>query len=291
MMNQQAASPSFLVGTQQSLQGLAVPKLSRDEVIPLAHEELKRFLALLECLNSDDWQQATECTRWNVKDVVAHQASHVYGLADFRETLSQFNPLNNLEYIRLGMNILDAANQRQVDKRVDWTPAQLIAEIRDNTEASLTGRTRFPFLLRLMPIVTPGYEQKVSFGELIDNIFTRDMWIHRLDICRATGRDMVQTADHDSRITALTMRDLDAHLSRKLGGRSVIYRLTEQAGGEWTVGGNGSANTQITLDTFDFHRLASGRMTYQQALEQHLIKIDGDESLGKLALQHTIVLY
>ena len=142
-----------------------------------------------------------------------------------------------------------------------------------------------------MPIVTPGYEQKVSFGELIDNIFTRDMWMHRLDICQATGREMVQAPNHDSRITALVMRDLDAHLSRKLGGHSVIYRLTGHAGGEWTVGGNSAAGAEISMDTFDFHRLASGRITYQQALEQNLVKIAGDESLGRLALQHTVVLY
>jgi uncharacterized protein (TIGR03083 family) len=289
-MNQQAAA-NFLVGTQQPIRGLAVPKLSREEVIPMAREELRHFMALIENLVPGDLTQPTDCTMWNVKDVVAHQASHMLMLTSFREFFNQFNPLNNLEYIRLGMNILDAANQRQVDKRSSWTMAQLIAEIRDNTEVSLIGRTKFPFLIRLMPIVTPGYEQKVSFGELIDNIFTRDMWMHRLDICQATGREMVQAADHDIRITALVMRDLDAHLSRKLGGRSVIYRLTGQAGGEWTVGGSGSGNTMIVLDTFDFHRLASGRMTYQQALEQNLVKIDGDEALGRLALQHTVVLY
>src|SRR5688572_3524838 len=112
-MNQQAAS-TFLVETQQPIRGLAVPKLSRDEVIPMAREELRHFVALIENLTPSDLTQPTDCTMWNVKDVVAHQASHVLILTTFREFFNQFSPLNNLEYIRLGMNILDAANQRQV---------------------------------------------------------------------------------------------------------------------------------------------------------------------------------
>src|SRR5262245_40096119 len=128
-MNQQMVS-SFLVGTQQPTRGLSIPKLSHEEVIPMAREELKRFLALLETLAPTDWEQSTDCTRWSVKDVVAHQASHVLALTRFEEFLNQFNPLNYRDYLRRGMNFLDAANQRQVDKRVNWTSTQLIAEIR-----------------------------------------------------------------------------------------------------------------------------------------------------------------
>ena len=121
-MNQHTAT-TFLVGTQQPMRGLAVPKFSREEVIPLAREELNHFVALIEDLTPSDLVQPTDCTLWNVKDLVAHQAGHLLMLISFREFFSQFNPLNNLEYIRLGMNILDAANQRQVDRRADWTPA------------------------------------------------------------------------------------------------------------------------------------------------------------------------
>jgi hypothetical protein len=43
----------------------------------------------------------------------------------------------------------------------------------------------------------------VPLGYLTDLISTRDMWMHRLDICRATGREMVLTSRHNGRITAL----------------------------------------------------------------------------------------
>lgn len=289
-MDQSLAVSSVLVGTHQPISASAIARLSREEVIPLAREELARFLTLVETLSPDDWDRPTECSLWTVKDIVAHQASHVFGLTHYREMLDQFFPLNFREYTGKGMNNLDAANQRQVDQRASWTPEQIIAEIRDNSEASLTGRQRFPILLRWLRIGAPGYEGRFSIGELIDNIYTRDMWMHRLDICHATGREMVQTADHDGRITALVVRDLDKHLSAKLNGRGLIYHLTGKAGGEWTVGG-GSSSAAVSLDVLDFHRLASGRISGQQALQQGLVKIEGDEALGSLAVHNTAVLY
>lgn len=290
-MNQRIASASVLTRGHQPFSASAVARLNHDEVIPLAREEVARFLALVETLTPADWNRPTECSRWTVKDIVAHQASHVLALTHFREFLNQFNPRNFREYTRKGMNTLDAANQRQVDKRAGWTAGQLIAEIRDHSDASIAGRQRFPVLLRWLRVRTPGYEGRISIGELIDNIFTRDMWMHRLDICRAIEREMTQTVDHDGRITALVIRELDPYLSSKLNGRALIYRLTGKAGGEWVVGGNSPAAAAISLDALDFHRLASGRISHQQALQQGLARIDGDQALGSLALQHTVVLY
>jgi uncharacterized protein (TIGR03083 family) len=290
-MNQPIVSSTVFAQEHRPMKASTVAKISPAEVIPLAREELTRFLSVIESLMPADWDKATECTLWTVKDVVAHQASHVVGLTQVRQLLDQFNPLKFRAYSQRGMNYLDAANQLQVDNRANWTPAQVIAEIRDNREASLLGRQSFPSLLRRMPLVTPGYEGWQSMGELMDTIFTRDMWMHRLDICHATGAEMTQTADHDGRITALVIRDLDTYLTKKLNGSSLIYRLTGTAGGVWTVGGSSSPTAEVTFDMFDFHRLASGRITHQQALQQGLVRMDGDHSLGNRALQHTVVLY
>lgn len=290
-MVQSLTASSALTGEPQPLKASAIARLGRDEVIPLARLELTRFLALLDTLLPADWEKPTECSLWTVKDIAAHQASHVLALTRVSEFLDQFNPLNFRDYSRRGMNTLDAANQRQVDKRAAWTPAQLIAEMRDNSEASLIGRRRFPFLLRWMRVGAPGYDGLVSLGELIDSIFTRDMWMHRLDICRATGHEMTQTADHDGRITALVVRDLDRRLSAKLDGDSLIYRLTGKAGGAWVMGGIGSPSAEVSLDVLDFHRLASGRISSRQAVEDGLVKLDGDQALSSLAVQNTLVLY
>ncbi len=269
----------------------AIPKLAPPEVIPLARVELERFLALVETLTPADLNQPTDCTLWTVKDIIAHQSSHVFGLTRFGEFMDQFNPLRARAYTAKGMNSLDAANQRQIDRRASWTLAQLIAEMRDQREPSLAGRQRFPALLRRVTIPVPGSNLRVSLGDLIDNIYTRDMWMHRADICRATGRQMVQTAEHDGRIVALVVRELDHTLQARLNGRAVAYRLTGPAGGAWIVGGNSAPEATITLDTLEFNRLASGRSTAQQVLDQGLAQITGDQGLAKLALSNTVVLY
>ena len=269
----------------------AIPKLAPPEVIPLARVELERFLALVDTLTPADLNQPTDCTLWSVKDIIAHQASHVFGLTRFGEFMDQFNPLRARAYTAKGMNGLDAANQRQIDLRAQWSLAQLIAEMRDHREASFAGRQRFPALLRRVTIPVPGSNLRVSLGDLIDNIYTRDMWMHRADICRATGREMVQTADHDGRIVALVVRELDRTLNASLNGQSVLYRLTGPAGGAWLVGGNNPPEATITMDGLEFNRLASGRVSAQQVLDQGLAQIEGRRELAESALRQTIVLY
>lgn len=37
-------------------------------------------------------------------------------------------------------------------------------------------------------------------GYLIDTIMTRDSWMHRIDVARATGAGLLLTADHDGHI-------------------------------------------------------------------------------------------
>ncbi|MBN8637631.1 MAG: maleylpyruvate isomerase family mycothiol-dependent enzyme, partial [Anaerolineae bacterium] len=269
----------------------AIPKLALPEVIPLARVELDRFLTLVETLTPADLNQPTDCTLWSVKDIIAHQASHVFGLTRFGEFMDQFNPLRARAYTAKGMNGLDAANQRQIDLRAQWSLAQLIAEMRDHREASFAGRQRFPALLRRVTIPVPGSNLRVSLGDLIDNIYTRDMWMHRADICRATGREMVQTADHDGRIVALVVRELDRILNASLNGQSVLYRLTGPAGGAWLVGGNNPPEATITMDGLEFNRLASGRVSAQQVLDQRLAQIEGRRELAVSALRQTVVLY
>jgi uncharacterized protein (TIGR03083 family) len=268
-----------------------IPALRQDEVIPMARVELERFLALLDALELDEWNLPTECTLWSVKDIVAHQASHVVGFVHWRACLDQFNPLKLRDYMRRGMNILDAANQRQVDMRADWSPEQLIAEIRDHSEAAFDGRQRFPGWLRASPLRSPGYDGWLTIGSLIDGIYTRDMWMHRLDICHATGREMVLTAAHDGRVTALVVRDLDQSLAKHLRGQCVSLHLDGSAGGTWLLGRGQDAGAQLYFDVRDFHRLASGRITAEQALNAGLAQVHGDAALAAAVLEKTVVLY
>lgn len=289
-MNPQSALTSAYLSSVDTRRAAHIAALGRDEVIPLAQIELDRFLALIETLTPAELDLPTDCALWTVRAVIAHQASHVFGLTHWRHTLDQFNPLRLRAYRSRGMSILDAANQRQVDQRADWSLAQLTGEIRTHRADSLAGRQHFPFLLRQMRVGAPGYDGSVSVGELIDSIYTRDMWMHRADLCRATGREMHLTADHDGRINTLIVRDLDRDLRRWLDGRAVLLRLTGRIGGEWVLGA-GTAQAAITLDVMTFNRMASGRIPSQQVIDEGQALIDGDPELARLALRHLIALY
>jgi hypothetical protein len=86
---------------------------------------------------------------------------------------------------------------------------------------------------------------------LTDRIYTRDVWMHRIDIARATDRPPVLTADHDGRLVA----DVVAEWA---GAHQQPFRLalTGPAGGTWSAGAGGE---QITLDAVEFCRIVSGR--------------------------------
>ena len=88
-------------------------------------------------------------------------------------------------------------------------------------------------------------------GYLMDRIYTRDAWLHRVDLARATDRALELTADHDGRIIA----DIVAEWAT-VHGQPYRLTLTGPAGGTWSRGQDGE---QLTLDAVEFARVLSGR--------------------------------
>jgi hypothetical protein len=90
-----------------------------------------------------------------------------------------------------------------------------------------------------------------KLGYLVDTIFTRDTWMHRLDICRATGRDMVVAPEHDGRLVA----DVVAEWAR-LHGQPFTLTLAGLGGGRWCAGNGGD---QLELGALDFAWILAAR--------------------------------
>ncbi len=99
-------------------------------------------------------------------------------------------------------------------------------------------------------------------GYLLDVILTRDTWMHRVDIARATDRPMVLTADHDGRIVA----DVVAEWARR-HGRPFTLVLDGPAGGTFTAGGG---DESLNVDAVEFCRILSGRATGAGLLTQEV---------------------
>ena len=264
----------------------SIPSLTHIEAAEMATVELERFLACVEALAPADWDQSTACPLWNVRQVVAHVTGAAASYARWSQFKRQHSPFVQRPYRQAGFSLLDAINQIQVDDRTIATPAELLAELREVGPRAIATRKRLPAIVRAVRLPLLGV---APIGYVTDLIYTRDMWMHRLDICRATGREMVQTPRHDGRITTLVVRDLARKLTPKLAGQAVVYELMGIAGGCWSLGENASPIARITMDVLDFHLKASGRLPAIE-LASHA-SCSGDEHIARLALDNTQVPY
>jgi hypothetical protein len=96
-----------------------------------------------------------------------------------------------------------------------------------------------------------GRDEAWTIGYLIDVILTRDPWMHRTDIARATGASHLLTAGHDGVIVADVVAEWAAR-----HGQPYTLHLTGPAGGSWTSGEGGPL---IETEAVEFCRLLSGR--------------------------------
>lgn len=278
-MQQIQTAPPVISSLREA--GVRIPALKHEEAMAMSTEELRRFMALIETLDPADWDKPTACSLWSVKDIVAHQAAHVVSFVSLGSMLGQLKPALVRPYLKRGMNMLDAWNQSQVDLRRQHTPAQLMAEIRGSADASLRGKDRIPAWLRAPALPAPGLDQPRSMGYVFDVIYTRDMWMHRLDICRATGRAMPLDADHDRRMVALIVRDFAHKCRRGLQGRSALLTLKGVAGGTYQVGSDEAPSATVEFDTLEFCILTSGREKAANVLSEGRVALSGDTAFGR----------
>lgn len=271
------------------LHARAIPALTHQEARALATLELERFLALVTALSPEDWEKPTVCPLWNVQQMLAHVTGAAASYAHWSEFRRQGSAKVQRPYRASGLSRLDSLNQIQVDDRAHCTPAELIDELREVGPKAIATRAKLPALLRALRLPIPESGGIVPLGYLTDLIYTRDMWMHRLDMCRATHREMNMTAGHDGRMTALVIRDLVKPLSPHVRRASIVYTLTGTGGGTWQIGPKGSVQASIALDVLDFHLLASGRLSPQDAWSH--ASVEGDPALACQILNHTWVLY
>ncbi|MET1038695.1 MAG: maleylpyruvate isomerase family mycothiol-dependent enzyme [Aeromicrobium sp.] len=229
------------------------PAIERPEAMRLAATEYQRVVDAVLALRAEDWVRPTDCTDWTVRQLVAHIA----GMAKFASS-----PLEMVRQMRavkvrqqVGQASVDAQTAVQVEQREHLEVAELCAELRQVGPRAARGRRLTPGIVRRRrlpePQVVNGHQETWSIGYLTDVILTRDPWMHRLDLARATGTAPTFTVDHDGVIIADTVLEW-----ARRHGRPYRLELTGPAGGRWSTGTDGE---QIVMDAADFCRVVSGR--------------------------------
>ena len=161
-----------------------------------------------------------------------------------------------------------------------WTVHDLTAHMAGqyqelaNPGVYLRRHRRVPGLLRRQHLgrmypEEPLPDDRVSY--LLDVLGLRDLWMHRVDLARATGRPTPPGA-HDHMIITQVVADL----GRAWPGPPALLELTGPAGCRWALG-HGTPVATVRADTVDYLRALSGRNNHPG------LQADGDPAAAAAA--------
>jgi uncharacterized protein (TIGR03083 family) len=228
------------------------PQLDRTTAMQLAATEYTRYLELLRALTADDWMKPTDCPAWDVRAMAAHNLGMAQMVTSAEENQRQVGAA-----AAKGGVFIDALTGLQVDERAGMSADEVIEKYAEITPQAALGRQYTPDEVRQSVLPVPqhvnGVDEHWTVGFLLDVILTRDTWMHRVDTCRATGRSMVLTPDHDG----LFVADVVAEWADRHGSAYTLH-LEGPAGGDWSSGKGGQ---EYRLDAVEFCRILSGRAT------------------------------
>lgn len=238
-----------------------VPALDRNTAMKLAATEYQRVIELFASLTPEQWAAGTECPGWTVRDLAAHMLGMVEMSANLREQRRQMTEARRRSTgsksptVVAPVVFVDALTALQVEERTDMTPAQ----IRDRYAARAPKAARFrrltPGFIRHRRFPMPGEfvggSESWTIGFLNDVVLTRDPWMHRVDITRATGAEHILTPEHDGVLLADVVSEWAGR-----HGKPFTLHLTGPAGGHWSRGHGGP---EMELDAVEFTRILSGR--------------------------------
>ncbi|MGZ4591193.1 MAG: maleylpyruvate isomerase family mycothiol-dependent enzyme [Actinomycetes bacterium] len=230
------------------------PFTHRDAMRLQAHE-LELTLASLRLLDDAAWTAATDCPAWDVRALCQHVLGACEAGASVRENVHQMR--HALAYRRRHGGPLESAlSHVQVRERADLTPAQIVERLAAVAPKTVRGRTRTPALLRNHASlgVDGPVRERWRLGYLIDTIYLRDLWMHRIDVARALDRPLDLSADHDGRI----VKDVVAEWARR-HDKSFLLELSGPAGGTYARESDSADAENLKLDAVEFCRILSGR--------------------------------
>lgn len=225
----------------------------------LAEEETAQMVAVLRSLDESDWSKPTDCPAWDVRAV----AGHVLGMTETFGSLRRFaHDMRAAGPAAGDGDFIDGLTAIQVRDHAALTASELIEHlaIAGPRQARWRAGRRLMRHIPMKQAMADGSTETWKAGYLFDTILTRDTWMHRVDVARATCRPMVLRPEHDGVLVA----DVVAEWARR-HGKPFTLRLEGPAGGTYTHAGGG---VEIVIDAVEFCRTLSGRGPAEGLLAQ-----------------------
>jgi uncharacterized protein (TIGR03083 family) len=233
-----------------------IGRIGHHEAMEITAVENRRLLDLLNGIEPTEWSLPTDCTRWDVRALVLHLIGSAEAQANPIEFGRQVVKGRSLTAEVGGTHWVDGLNEAQIRARSGLADAELAPRWEMVSGAALKARTRMPAPMRRLPLLPLGEALGTKLGwqplsYLFDIGFTRDVWMHRIDIVRALGKAPELTAEHDGRLIA----DIVAEWAG-LHDEPFTLHLEGPAGGRYTARAGAAP---ITIDAVEFCRVLSGR--------------------------------
>ena len=262
--------------------------VDRDTIVAVLTAEWEAIAEFCAGLDGEQWEAATDCPGWSVKDNV----SHITGTE--RMLLGEPAPdvdVGEAPHVR---NDIGRMNELWIAERRPWEPAAVLDEFREVTAerlAALRAMTQADFDAESWtPAGTDTYGRFMRIRAL-------DCWVHEQDIRGATGRaghlggpvvDVV--LDEFAFAVAFAV----AKLGKPPEGARVLIDLTGPTARTWRVqvaerrgrlvdAFDGSAAPTLTLrtDAHTYTRLAGGRIASAEAISRGLVTLEGDTAAAE----------
>ena len=241
------------------------------------------FTTLLEEVPAAQWSRRTDLAGWDVRAVASHTAHLESILAGEPEETAE---VGEPEHVT---GLMGLYTEIGVVNRRDWTPDQIINQIRSATTARHTA-------LLADPPTDGSARPEVIFGgvpwdwETLLRNRPLDIWMHEQDVRRAVGRPGNLDTAPAQHTADYLIEAFGYVLAKKAGAApgttavlavegspTVAFTVNERGRGERLPEVPRRADATLRMDRESFIVLAGGR----RAAEPGRVTIDGDQELGR----------
>lgn len=238
-------------------------------------------------LGESEWQLATDCPGWTVRDQVAHVVGTEMSLLGHASPA----PAPDRSFVH---NELGAANQAWVEFFRELPVSEVLARFTAITKqriGELRGMSDDELLAE-----SDTFLGRVPYGEFL-RVRRMDSWVHEQDVRAAVDRPGGFGSDAAGAAIDLLLQPLGYVLAKKVRAdegtvvdlhvhgpveRRRTVQLSDGRGRE--VEPTAEASAVVFVDTTAFERLATGRWEAERAVSEGRVESRGDRELGRALL-------